>query len=205
MESTKKRWRWLGVAGALFVPAVAVAAVTLPFTFTPGTPVRASEVNANFAALKEAVDVLQAQGPDYLSAGPAAGTRPSAGTADITTYVSSGTGFPGQNVVSLVTGARTGTYRVSYSVRYRVVVGTNGLAFRVADTTAGAAGVALSEMTEHIHSANIQVPDRLHASGWFTIVLNGVSKTLTLQVRAPDGLAASIGVDDARLDMWKVQ
>jgi type VI protein secretion system component Hcp len=52
----KKKWRWLGVLGAVFVPAIVTAAVTVPFTFSPGTPIRASEVNANFQTLQAALD-----------------------------------------------------------------------------------------------------------------------------------------------------
>lgn len=54
-ENTKK-WRWLGVLGAVFVPAIVVASVNVPFTFTSGTPIRASEMNANIQALKTAID-----------------------------------------------------------------------------------------------------------------------------------------------------
>lgn len=38
--------------------ATAVAATTVPFTFTAGTPATASEVNANFQALATAIDTL---------------------------------------------------------------------------------------------------------------------------------------------------
>ncbi len=37
----------------------AVAAVSLPNTFSPGSTIKASEVNANFSALKTAVDSLE--------------------------------------------------------------------------------------------------------------------------------------------------
>jgi hypothetical protein len=90
-------------------------------------------------------------------------------------------------------------------VRYFQETGTNGFAFRVANTAAGAAGVALAEMTEHLHSQGLTPDVRLHTSGWFTIVLDGVPKILTLQVRAPSAGVARIGVDDARLDISKVQ
>jgi hypothetical protein len=37
-----------------------VLAVTIPNAFTPGTPIKSAEVNANFSALKNAIDPLQA-------------------------------------------------------------------------------------------------------------------------------------------------
>lgn len=62
-----KQWRWLVALGAVFVPAVALGTVTLPFTFTSGTLIKAGDVNANFTALKTAVDQLQAQKPVVLN------------------------------------------------------------------------------------------------------------------------------------------
>jgi hypothetical protein len=41
----------LSILALVIVPLVAVAAVTLPFTFTNGTVADADEVNANFNAL----------------------------------------------------------------------------------------------------------------------------------------------------------
>jgi hypothetical protein len=55
-----KHWRWAVAAAAIFVPAVAAGAVTIPFSFTSGTVIKAADVNANFTALKTAVDTLQA-------------------------------------------------------------------------------------------------------------------------------------------------
>lgn len=51
-------WRWLGVLGAVFVPAIVMGALELPFTFKSGGAIKASEVNANFAALAAKVDGL---------------------------------------------------------------------------------------------------------------------------------------------------
>ena len=56
-----KSWRWLGVAGALIVPTLAVAALQIPNTFSPGDRISASEMNENFAAVKTKVDALEAQ------------------------------------------------------------------------------------------------------------------------------------------------
>jgi hypothetical protein len=205
MESTKRHWRLLGILGALFVPAAALAAVTIPFTFAPSTPIRASEVNANFAALKEAVDNLQNFPFDYLASPIANNARPTIGVGDLQLYVSSGAAsFPGQNAVTINTGTRTGAYKVTYSLRYRVESGTNSFAFRIADTTIATAGMPLTEMEEHIHT-NVQPGDRIHASGWFTLVMTTANRSLTLQVRAPGSTAARIAYDDARIDLMKIQ
>ena len=50
--SIEKKWRVLGVLGALCVPALVTAAFNLPFTFKAGSPIKADEVNANFEALR---------------------------------------------------------------------------------------------------------------------------------------------------------
>src|SRR4051812_30683206 len=52
-----KRNKWLGIGLALLAPVVVAAAnLSIPNTFTPGTPIRSSEVNANFAAVQSAVN-----------------------------------------------------------------------------------------------------------------------------------------------------
>jgi type VI protein secretion system component Hcp len=51
-------WRWVGVLGAVFVPAIVMGALELPFTFKSGGAIKASEVNANFAALAAKFDAL---------------------------------------------------------------------------------------------------------------------------------------------------
>lgn len=62
---TQKRFttgQFLGAIAALLLGLVAVAyAVTLPNTFTSGTSISSSQVNANFSALKVAVDALEAK------------------------------------------------------------------------------------------------------------------------------------------------
>lgn len=49
---------WPGVLVGLLVPAVIFAGnAVLPFTFTSGSPIRASEMNANFEALRAAINL----------------------------------------------------------------------------------------------------------------------------------------------------
>jgi hypothetical protein len=53
-----KRLFTFSIIASLIAPS-AMATVTLPHSFTAGTPAMAGQVNANFNALKNAVDVLQ--------------------------------------------------------------------------------------------------------------------------------------------------
>jgi type VI protein secretion system component Hcp len=71
----EKNWRWLVALGAVFVPGVVSGALSLPFTFTSGSPIRASEVNANFEALRAKLDAVQG-----TAALPVVGTLTIAGT-----------------------------------------------------------------------------------------------------------------------------
>ena len=64
-------WRWLGALGAVFVPALVMAALELPFTFKSGGAIKASEVNANFEALAGKIDALSGGG---ASVNPPIGT-----------------------------------------------------------------------------------------------------------------------------------
>lgn len=57
MSRSSKRWRWIGVVLAVAVPSVLVAAV--PHMFTASTPIKSTEVNANFAALDQQIAALQ--------------------------------------------------------------------------------------------------------------------------------------------------
>jgi hypothetical protein len=61
MQPIKPRhWRWPIALAAVFVPGIATGALTLPHVFTPGTPIRAAEVNANFEAIRQQSDSIEA-------------------------------------------------------------------------------------------------------------------------------------------------
>jgi hypothetical protein len=71
--TAKRVGRWGIALAGVFVPAIAAGALTLPYTFTSGTAIRAAEVNANFAAIKAKVDALEAAKPfviEKYDAGP---------------------------------------------------------------------------------------------------------------------------------------
>lgn len=54
-----KLYTYLGITGALLVPALAVAAIEIPNVFEGGDPVSASEMNQNFEALADALEQLE--------------------------------------------------------------------------------------------------------------------------------------------------
>ena len=55
-----RKWRWLGAAGAAFVPALAFAALEVPHEFAAGDPIVAAEMNENFDAVQTEVNALEA-------------------------------------------------------------------------------------------------------------------------------------------------
>lgn len=66
-------WRILVVVGAILVPGIVAGAFQVPNTFKAGTPIKAAEVNENFAALAAKVD-----------AATSAPVAPQAGTLSLT-------------------------------------------------------------------------------------------------------------------------
>lgn len=94
----ERNWRWLVALGAMLVPGIVAGAIELPHTFKAGTPIKASEMNENFAALAAKLDATSAPpvapqiGTLSLQAG-AAGTPIYAFAMDVQTPFSlSGTG-----------------------------------------------------------------------------------------------------------------
>jgi len=64
-----KLYTYLGIAGALLVPAIAVAAIEIPNVFEGGDPVSASEMNENFEVMASAIEVLEHKVEALESAG----------------------------------------------------------------------------------------------------------------------------------------
>ncbi|HEY6725928.1 MAG TPA: hypothetical protein VI197_17965 [Polyangiaceae bacterium] len=64
-----KLYTHLGIAGALLVPALAVAAVEIPNVFEGGDPVSASQMNENFEAMADAIDALEARVEKFENGG----------------------------------------------------------------------------------------------------------------------------------------
>ena len=54
----EKNWRWLVALGAMLVPGIVAGAFELPHTFKAGTPIKASEMNENFAAIAAKLDAV---------------------------------------------------------------------------------------------------------------------------------------------------
>jgi hypothetical protein len=67
--------RWVGL-WALGLTAFLFMGVSIPHTFVAGTSIRAADVNANFAALKTAVDALEAGAPLAVPQSLSAGAVP---------------------------------------------------------------------------------------------------------------------------------
>lgn len=59
-----KLYYYLGVAGALVVPALSVAAVNIPNVFSAGDTVSSSKMNENFTTLRDAINTLESQVED---------------------------------------------------------------------------------------------------------------------------------------------
>ena len=136
---SKKRitWQWLGALGAVLVPAVVTAALTLPNTFTAGTVIKSADMNANFAAvvthangvdtsvaaLQTQVAALQTQVAALQAAAPIAYAKISGasvaafGGLGTTAVTTTGTGFS-------YTITFTGTYPAAITAAKMVVQAT---------------------------------------------------------------------------------
>jgi hypothetical protein len=54
-----KNSNWAGITMAILLPSVAVAALTLPYEFSPNTVISSSEINENFSTLENEIEALQ--------------------------------------------------------------------------------------------------------------------------------------------------
>lgn len=61
MKKWPRSYRYLGVVGALLVPALAVAAFNLPHGFMAGEVLTAANLNNNFNAVKQELESLQSR------------------------------------------------------------------------------------------------------------------------------------------------
>lgn len=64
-----KLYTYLGIAGALLVPALAVATVEIPNVFEGGQTVSASKMNDNFTVMANAINALEAKVETLENAG----------------------------------------------------------------------------------------------------------------------------------------
>lgn len=133
-ERRKRRRAWLFAIAVIAMswagPALSVTQV--PYIFSPNTPARASEINANFAALANAIDSVEAMVQARLSA---LETRPD--------FVPAGT------IAFFATAICPAGWTAYQPLEGRYVVGvTQG------GSTEEAMGIALSDLEdrEHIHS-----------------------------------------------------
>ncbi|MET0790167.1 MAG: type VI secretion system tube protein Hcp [Polyangiaceae bacterium] len=115
-----KKWRILGVLGALCVPALVSAALSLPFSFKAGDPIKASQVNANFEALRAQLDALTAGAPPrqllgtftlegILSAAPIRGFTQSIDVPVVAVGAGQGSAKPVLSNVQIIRDAGDGT------------------------------------------------------------------------------------------------
>lgn len=119
-QSIAKKWRVLGVVGALCVPALVTAALSVPYSFKAGDPIKASQVNANFEALRAQLDALssgtpprQVVGtltlPGVISAGPIRGFSVAVDVPFVAGGSGQGTGKPALSEVQVVRDAGADT------------------------------------------------------------------------------------------------
>ena len=120
MNNLEKKWRVLGIVGALCVPAIVTAALSVPFSFKPGDPIKADQVNANFEALRASLDALNGGQhvqavlgtltlPGVVTAAPIRGFAQSLDIPIAQAGAGQGTGKPALSDVQVVRDAGEGT------------------------------------------------------------------------------------------------
>ena len=184
-RSTLKRrstWHWLGALGAVLVPAVVTAALTLPNTFTAGTVIKSADMNANFAAVvthangvDTSITALQTQMAALQAAAPIAYANISGasvaafGGLGTTAVTTTGTGFA-YNITF------TGTYPAAITAAKMVVQAT------AESANSGVANAIVNSATTTSISVSVFVFAPQGASGTATGALanNPVFVTLSL-------------------------
>jgi hypothetical protein len=118
----KKRsyWHWLGVLGAVLVPALATAALVVPNTFTANTVIKSADVNANFAAVvthangvDTAITTLQSQVAALQAATPIGFARVAGATV---------TGFGGFGTTAVTTTGTGYPYTITFTGNYPATI-----------------------------------------------------------------------------------
>src|SRR5579863_1294606 len=98
MITHSKKLGLLFAVAVVLTPAVIYAAnLTIPNTFTSGTPIQSAQVNANFTAVQTAVNAKQdANSPFTVPGAPRTASGTASGTAGAMSLTGLGTGFLGQ-------------------------------------------------------------------------------------------------------------
>jgi hypothetical protein len=189
---TAKQFRHLIVGFTVgAVGLSALASVTVPFTFTAGTPIKASEVNANFTALKTAVDGLSSGtlpfGSTITGSGDAALTLENTTTAG-GKYALSATTNSGVSEGAAVRGlALKGTGIIGDSTEGNGVIGRTGLGSGVSGQSRTGFGVYGENLLKGDGVAGIAV----EGAG----VLGRTTSALGVGVRAINEIKGSTGLE----------
>ena len=134
-----KKWRVIGVVGALCVPAIVTAALSLPFSFKAGDPIKAAQVNANFEVLRAQLDALTAGTPPrqvvgsltlpgIVTAAPIRGFSQAIDVPIVNPGSGQGAGRPALSEVQVVRDAGDGTPPLSLVLNQQKHIATADIA-----------------------------------------------------------------------------
>jgi type VI protein secretion system component Hcp len=180
-------WKWLVALGAIFVPGLVSGALTLPYSFTSGQPIRAAEVNANFEALRSRIDSIQGTSiPSSIGTMNIAGMVSAVPIRKINFAISTPTAGARAvfSDIEVVRDMGTGTPPLFTAVN----AGTN---INSADITIGSLKIALT---------GVAVTKLGEAGGDAALPLETIGltyKTITLTFTPPGGAAKSVNWDRA--------